>query len=240
MTVTLAWPEKDNTLEPPMIAALHDAVRLANEDPDTRVLVLAGEGKTFCAGADLAAMSVAMGANASGAGGHGGHGQDTSYRALLLAMVASEVPILARVNGDALAGGLGLVAASTFVIAVEHATLGTPEIDAALFPMMLVSLLGRLVPRRRLNRMMFLNEPMTAAEAAEFGLIDRDVAPVHLDEFVDALVLKIASKSRTAVSHGLRALHAQEELPLESSLPLLEDRLEALLLDADAEAARGA
>ena len=154
---------------------------------------------------------------------------ETSYRALILAMVASEVPIVARVNGDAFAGGLGLVAASTFVIAAEHAMLGTPEVDASLFPMMLVSLLGRLVPRRRLNRMMFLNEPMTAAEAAEVGLIDRDVAPVHLDEVVDALVLKIANKSRTAVSHGLRALHAQEELPLETSLPLLEDRLEALL-----------
>ena len=115
--------------------------------------------------------------------------------------------------------GLGLVAASTFVIAAEHAMLGTPEIDASLFPMMLVSLLERLVPRRRLNRMMFLNEPMTAAEAAEVGLIDRDVAPVHLDEVVDALVHKISSKSRTAVAHGLRALYAQEELPARDLAP---------------------
>ncbi len=217
MTVTLAWPERDNTLEPAMIAALHQAVDQANADPDTRVLVLAAEGKCFCSGADLAAVTGAK--------------DDTSYRALLLAMLASEVPILARVNGDALAGGLGLVVASTFVIAAEHAMLGTPEIDASLFPMMLVSLLGQLVPRRRLNRMMFLNEQMTASEAAEVGLVDRDVAPVHLDELVDALVLKIANKSRTAVSHGLRALRAQEELPLERSLSLLEDRLGALLAE---------
>ncbi len=217
MTVTLDWPDRDNTLAAAMIAALHQAVDQANADPQIRVLVLAAEGKCFCGGADLAAVTGAT--------------DETSYRALLLAMVASEVPILARVNGDALAGGLGLVAASTFVIAAEHAMLGTPEIDASSFPMMLVSLLGRLVPRRRLNRMMFLNEPMTAAEAAEVGLVDRDVAPVHLDEFVDALVHKISSKSRMAVTHGLRALHAQEELPLERSLPLLEDRLGALLAE---------
>jgi enoyl-CoA hydratase/carnithine racemase len=213
-----------------MVNELQWALADALSAEEIRVVVLNGAGTVFCAGADASqlfggAEEATMAPFPEGGG---------DYAALLLAMAGSGKPIVARVNGHALGGGLGLVAASTFAVASTNAQLGTPEVDVGLFPMMIMALLVRLIPRRRLTSMMLLGERLDAHEAAELGLVNEAAPPEELDMHVDALCEKLRQKAPLAVRQGLEALHAQDTLPLADALPMLRDRLRTLLTSDDA------
>jgi enoyl-CoA hydratase/carnithine racemase len=188
--------------------------------------VITGEGKAFCAGGDFSEMT------SGAAGSELPHKGD--YADLLLALAKSDKPVVARVNGHAMGGGLGIVAASTFAVASTEAKLGTPEIDVGLFPMMIMAVLARHVPRRRLVEMMLTGEKLEAQEAARLGLVNRAVEPSALDAEVKKITDAIASKSPITVALGLRAFAAQDDLELEKALPLLRDRLAECLATDDA------
>jgi enoyl-CoA hydratase/carnithine racemase len=141
---------------------------------------------------------------------------------------------VARVNGHAMGGGLGLVAASTFAVASTEARLGTPEIDVGLFPMMIMAVLAKHVPRRRLLEMMLFGEKLSAEEAARLGLVNRAVAPGELDAEVRRITDAVASKSPSTVRLGLRAFAAQDDMDLEAALPMLRGRLAECLATDDA------
>ena len=170
-----------------LLGALDEAIA----DDAVRVIVLTGEGKAFCAGGDFGQMT--DGTAAAPLRG--------DYVDLLLALWRSQKPVVARVNGHAMGGGLGLVAASTFAIAADGALLGTPEIEVGLFPMMIMAVLSRLTTRRRLVEMMLLGQKLSAAEAKEVGLVGRVVSAEGLDAAVDELV-KCASRARARARCG--------------------------------------
>lgn len=225
-TITLNRPERRNALGTEMVNELLHALDAANRDAGVRVLVLTGAGRAFCAGGDFAQMTGAVDEPRLEPKG--------DYADLLLAMVTSPKPIIAKVNGHALGGGLGLVAASTFAIASEEAMLGTPEIDVGLFPMMIMAVLSRVVPRRQLLRMMLFGERLTAKEAARVGLVDEAVGPAGLDDAVSEMIAKLLSKSPMAIRLGLEAFAAQGDLGLETSLVMLRERLADILATNDA------
>ncbi|MDB5217485.1 MAG: Enoyl-CoA hydratase [Myxococcaceae bacterium] len=225
--VTLNNPERRNAIGPQMVNELLYALDDAHADEDIRSVILTGEGKAFCAGGDFAQMS--GGAADGPALPHKG-----DYADLLLAMTRTEKPIVARVNGPAMGGGLGLVAASTFAIADREATLGTPEINVGLFPMMIMAVLARVVPRRKLLEMMLLGKKMSGDEALAIGLVTRAVGAADLDAAVAEVTAEIAKKSPLTVGLGLRAFAAQDDLDLEKALPLLRDRLAECLGTEDA------
>lgn len=228
--ITLNRPEKRNAIGPEMINELRWALADAATDASTRVVVLTGAGKAFCAGGDFSAFT--GGESDGGLPLHPDGGSD--YAALLLAMSRYGKPIIAQINGHAMGGGLGLVAASTFAIASTDAQLGTPEVDVGLFPMMIMALLDRLVPRRKLVAMMLLGERLEAHEAVELGLVNQAVPPEELDVAVATLCDRLAKKAPLAIQHGLEALAAQDNRALEEALPMLRDRLGALLATDDA------
>ncbi len=230
VTVTLNRPEKRNAIGPEMTNEIRWALTEAANDARVRVVVLTGAGKSFCAGGDFAQMT--SGADEGGLPPHPDGGGD--YAALLQAMMASGKPIVAKVNGHAMGGGLGLVAASTFAITATTAQLGTPEVEVGLFPMMIMAVLARYVPRRRLVQMMLLGERLESHEAAELGLVNSATPPEELDAAVDALCDKLRTKAPLALKHGLEALAAQDTLALSEALPILRDRLFALLGTEDA------
>jgi enoyl-CoA hydratase/carnithine racemase len=153
---------------------------------------------------------------------------------LLLALWGSTKPVIARVNGHAMGGGLGIVAASTFAVASTDAKLGTPEIDVGLFPFMILSVLERVMPRRRLVEMLLSGEKLGAEEAQRVGLVNRAVAPEELDAAVDAYTSTIASKSPITVRLGLAALRDTDDLSLREKLPVLSRRLSDCLATEDA------
>jgi enoyl-CoA hydratase/carnithine racemase len=226
-TITLAYPERRNAIGPRMANELLWALDDARAAEDVRCIVLAGEGSVFCSGGDFA--EITAGAPPAPALPHKG-----DYADLLLALANSDKPVVARVHGHAMGGGLGLVAASTFAVASTEAKLGTPEIEVGLFPMIIMAILSRHVPRRRLLEMMLLGQTIDAGEAARLGLVNRAVAPADVDAEVRRITEAIASKSATTVRLGLRAFAAQDDLDLEAALPLLRARLGECLATDDA------
>jgi len=191
-----------------------------------RAIVLTGEGKAFCAGGDFQQMT-------SGADGPKLPPKG-DYADLLQMLAHFDKPVVAKVNGHAMGGGLGLVAASTFAVASTEAQLGTPEINVGLFPMMIMAVLARVVPRRKLMEMMLFGEKMSAVDAMQAGLVSQVVAPEELDGAVDAIVAKVASKSPMTVALGLRAFAEQDDMDLEKALPLLRGKLGEVLATDDA------
>lgn len=226
-TITLSNPRRRNAIGPRMMTELWWAIDDARACDDVRSMVLTGEGSAFCSGGDFAEI-------AAGPAGQPAQLPPRDFAALLLAILRSDKPIVAKVNGDALGGGLGLAAASTFAVASTEARLGTPEIDVGIFPMVIMAVLSRHVPRRRLVEMMLLGQRFDADEAARLGLVSRAVAPDRLDAEVKAITDALAAKSPVAVRLGLRAYSAQDGLELERALPLLQERLVEILGTEDA------
>jgi enoyl-CoA hydratase/carnithine racemase len=224
-TLTLNRPERRNALGPETVGELLEALAQAFADESVRVVVLAGAGKAFCAGGDFGQMSGSSTPLAEPRG---------DYADLLLALARAPKPVVARVHGAAFGGGLGLVASSTFAIAAEGAELGTPEINVGLFPMMIMAVLTRLVPRRRLLEMMLLGERLKADEALAYGLVNRVVPAGDLDAAVGAICDQLAQKSPAATRLGLAAFYDQDTLALAEAVPLLRDRLSACLATDDA------
>ncbi len=224
--ITLFNPERRNAIGPMMVNELLHALQEAQKADGVRAIVITGEGKAFCAGGDFQQMSAGRGGDQLPYKG--------DYADLLLAMTKCELPIIARVNGPAMGGGLGLVAACTFAIGSADATLGTPEVNVGLFPMMIMAVLTRVVPRRKLMEMMLLGEKMTADQALAVGLLGSVVPAEGLDAAIEELVKKIASKSPITLKLGLRAFAEQDDLDLATALPMLRGRLGDVLGTDDA------
>jgi enoyl-CoA hydratase/carnithine racemase len=223
----LSNPARKNAIGPAMVNELLHALEDANSDAEVRAVVITGAGDTFCAGGDFSQMT-------GGAAGAEALPHKGDYADLLLAMLNSPKPIVARVNGHAMGGGLGLVAASHFAVAARSAKLGTPEVNVGLFPMMIMAVLQRVMPRRRLLEMMLLGERLTADEAVAVGLVGRAVGPDDLDGEVARITEGLKAKSPIALRLGLEAFAAQDDLDLEAALPLLRARLAGCLATDDA------
>ncbi|MFO0602868.1 MAG: enoyl-CoA hydratase-related protein [Polyangiales bacterium] len=224
--ITLNRPERKNAISPEMANELLYALAHADLEDRVHCVVLTGAGGHFCAGGDFGAMASGQVISTLPIKG--------DYADLLLAMARYPRPIVARVEGVAMGGGLGLVASSHFAVASSTAVFSTPEVHRGLFPMMIMAVLARLVTRRRLLDMMLNGQKIPAAKAAEWDLINEHVAPESLDVRVEELTSSLASRSPTAVKHGLEAWAMQGDLRLEESLPALRDALYALLGTDDA------
>jgi len=242
-TVTLHNPTRKNAIGPVMVNELLHVLEIAAADPAVRVIVITGAGDAFCAGGDFSQMpDQTMGlrsAEPSSAPNPGGAESDAlphkgDYADLLLAMTRSPKPIVARVNGPAMGGGLGLVAASHFAVAARTARLGTPEINVGLFPMMIMAVLQRLLSKRHLLEIMLLGERMDADHAVTIGLINKAVDARDLDAAVKQITDALSAKSPLIMRLGLEAFAAQADLDLETALPLLRERLAGVLATDDA------
>jgi enoyl-CoA hydratase/carnithine racemase len=225
-TITLDVPERKNPLGPLMVNELLWAFEDARDDDAVRVIVLTGAGSAFSAGGDLKQMGGGDGPTLESKG---------DYVDLLKCFTKLGKPTIARVPGYAMGGGLGLVAACDFAVACESAVLGTPEVRRGLWPMMIMAVLRRVVPRRKLLSMMLLGEKMSAEEAKECDLVSHVVPDAELDDQVKALADKLAKQSPTAMRMGLLAYRQMCDQSLEEELPELRDQLFALLGTEDAQ-----
>lgn len=225
-TVTLNRAERRNALSAQMTNELLYALEDAATASEVRCTVLTGAGSTFCAGADLGELSGDTSSlELSPKGG---------YDDLLRLMMRTTKPIIARVNGHALGGGLGLVAASTLAIASTDAKLGAPEVRLGLFPFMIYAALERVMARRQLIELLVCGKRLSAEEAQAVGLVNRAVAPPDIDAAVRAMTDSINAASASAVKLGLSAVHEVDGLSLEDKLPVLARRLVECLATEDA------
>jgi len=218
--ITINRPDRRNALSPDVVRELGAAFAAADADPAARVIVLTGAGdKAFSAGGDL-------GSGADGEEGFvGRHERGRRFAALFTTMAGLGTPIVARVNGHALAGGFGLMLGCDLTIAHDEVLVGTPEIDVGLFPMMIMATMARNVPRKRVLEMALLGEKVPAREAAAWGVFNRVVARADLDAAVDEVVGKLLAKSPAVLRLGRRAFYAMADMPFAAALEHLNAML---------------
>ncbi len=223
--LTLDRPDKRNPIGPQTCGELVHALAAIAADDAARVVVLTGAGPVFSAGGDLAAMR----------GGGGAPGvAPAGLPALFAAMHGLGKPIVAMVNGPALAGGLGLMVACDLVVAADDATFGTTEIAVGLWPMMITAELTRSVGRKRTLEMMLTGRKLAAAEALACGLVTRVVPRAELEAATMALAIELAARSPAALRLGLRAFYDTQDLPHGEQLATLERELGRVLALEDA------
>lgn len=227
-TITIDDPNRRNALSNAAMAELHAALGSACTDSAVRVVVVTGSGdRAFSAGGDLSGGFV----DAPLAD----HGNRGALADLVRAMRRCPKPIVARVNGHALGGGLGVVAASDIAIAADHAQFGTPEIAVGLWPMMITAVLKPLAPRRKLLEMMLTGRRFGATEAVELGIVNRAVPLEDLDRTVDETVAALARRSPAALTFGKAAFYAVEDMDLDTALDHLHIGLTTVASTEDAQ-----
>jgi enoyl-CoA hydratase len=227
-TVTLNDPETRNSLSPPLLEGLLNALRDARDDDAVRCVVLASShDKVFSSGANLGAFN----ADAPLIDRHRG-----SQRFVEVFRALGELgkPSIVAANGHVLAGSLGIALACDLIIAAEGASFGTPEINVGLFPFMIMALIYRNVPRKKTNEMLLLGERLTAHEAKEAGIVNKVVPAGEFDAAVDEWATKLASKSPVVMRLGKDAMWRQMDMPLLDALDYLSSQLTIELGTEDA------
>lgn len=226
--ITINRESEHNTMTDVVMSQLRQAFAGAEQMAGVRAIVLTGAGaKTFCAGGKL--KPTADGSPFALEPGR----FDNPIAELFRAMDRCNLPIIARVNGGAFGGGVGLICACDFAIAVEGAQFGTTEARVGVFPMMILPLLMRVIPRRRLQEMCFLAERFSAERACELDIVNQVVPPEALDAAVDQLVAKLAANSPVALRIGRRAFSAMTDLSLADALNLAQNVLPVLSQSED-------
>ena len=226
-TVTLNRPDQRNALSAQMLAELGDAFRTVKSDSDVHAAVLTGAGeKVFCAGADLGGFAADVPLV------HKHFGSDLFVDFFKL-MVDLGKPTLCAANGHVLAGGMGLCLSCDLVIAKEGATFGTPEINVGAFPFMIMSIIYRNVPRKRVNEMMLLGERLSAEQAVEYGLVNKVVAADQFPDAVGDWARRLASKSPVLMRLGRDAMYRQQDMAFADALDYLHSQLSLAMSTED-------
>lgn len=227
--VTINRPEQRNAVNDEVLAGIRAALERAATDVAVRAVVLTGAGdRAFCAGADLKQ------ARDTGGGVFATAGDSHPFIAVFDAAERCNKPLVARVNGHAMAGGLGLVCMCDLAIATEDARFGVPEARIGLFPMMILSYMMRLVPRRRLLEMCLTAEPFGAREALDYGILNRVVPADALDAAVDELIGKLLANSPAALLLGKKAFRAMDEMSLAQRFEYAQLMISRMSQTADA------
>ena len=197
----------------------------AESDDAARVILITGAGeRAFCSGADLG----------SAVGGQLQEGF-RSYAQLMKKLAGYPKPVVARINGDCLAGGMGLMLACDIVISRNDVKFGTPEVNVGLFPMMIGALIYRNVLRKRAMEMILLGQKLDAEQARDMGLITRTVAPEKLDVEVAQTLKLLAAKSPIGIRLGKEAFYAMADMPFEDALDFLSQKIAQVAATEDAK-----
>ena len=217
--VTLNRPDQRNALNGELLSQLVEAMRRARDDDEVRVVVLTGAGeKVFCAGADLGGFAADVPLVDK-------HFASDTFLEFFRVMPRLGKPSLCAANGHVLAGGMGLALSCDLVIAKEGARFGTPEINVGAFPYMIMSIIYRNVPRKKVNEMMLLGEQISAEQAVSYGLANKVVPAAEFDAAVDEWAAKLASKSPVLMRLGHDAMYRQQDMAIDDALEYLRSQL---------------
>ncbi len=212
LVLTLARPERRNSLSEAMLGALQAGLDQAARDAGVRAVVIAAKGSAFCAGHDLKELS----ARRSDADGGRAYFVEIMRRCadMMRSIVRCPKPVIAAVQGPASAAGCQLVASCDLAVAAERASFATPGVNIGLFCSTPMVALSRNVPRKRAMEMLLLGEMLPAQAAAEYGLVNRVVPASKLMEEALGLARLIASKPAATLAVGKEAFYRQIEMPL--------------------------
>jgi enoyl-CoA hydratase/carnithine racemase len=227
LRLTLNRPEARNALSVALMSALLEALGRAAEEPQARVVVIAGAGPAFCAGHDLRELRTDQ-------------RRETYERLfaqcseLMLAIVRLPKPVIAEVHGVATAAGCQLVATCDLAVAAEDARFATPGVNIGLFCSTPMVALTRAVGRKAAMEMLLTGGLVDAATARTIGLVNRVVPAAGLREAVDGLAHEIAGKSARTVAIGKEAFYHQAELDLAAAYRYAAEVMTTNMLARDA------
>jgi len=225
--LTLNRGDRYNPLSRDMIAALQSELARIAADPSVRCVVLAAEGKGFCAGHDLKELRA-----------HPDLAWQqelfSSCNALMLSLTTLPQPVIARVHGLATAAGCQLVSMCDLAVAADTARFALPGVNVGVFCTTPAVGVARNVARKRVMEMLLTGEPIDAATALAWGLVNRVVPAAELDAAIAAFTRIILAKSARVIAAGKQAFYRQIELGLAPAYDLAGDAMACSLLDADA------
>ena len=200
--ITLNRPEKRNALNDALVDGLKTALRNANQNEQTRVVLLDANGKDFCSGADLSALQKISGARVEE------NVDDARSLMELFSLIRNvEVPVVSAVRGRALAGGFGLATACDLVVASRSAKFGYPEVKIGFVPAMVAAILRRNVSEKRAFELLTRAAEITADEAKEIGLVNQVFDDETFEADVVSYVAEFSKLSRSAVALTKKLLY---------------------------------
>lgn len=228
--ITINREERRNALNAEVVLAINAGITQAMESADCRAIVLTGAGdKAFCAGADLAKGTKGFAFAVDFA-------RPKHYIVdLFKKMQECTLPIVARVNGAAMAGGFGILCACDMAVAADDIRIGTTESKIGMTPMMILPYMLRVLPPRKLQEMCITGETFTAKEALDWGVVSYAVPRAELDSKLDWLLARITDKSPTAIRLGKQAYNAMRDMSLRESLEFAQAMVPVMSSTEDAK-----
>lgn len=224
--LTINRPAQRNALSPGLMDAMAQAITDANQDRSLRAIVVTGAGdRAFCAGADLAGDSFKFDYAEP----------NLPYANLMRVAHACKLPLIARVNGACVAGGMGLLAMCDMAVASAHARFGLPEVKVGVFPMQVVALLQRVLPARDLYELCLTGELIDAEAARTMRLVNHVAPSDELDAKLQWLIDRIADKSPAALRRGRYAMRQVESMSFPEAIAFMESQIGLMSLTDDAQ-----
>jgi enoyl-CoA hydratase/carnithine racemase len=225
--LTLNRGERYNALSRDMIAALSSELARVAADASIRCVVLAAEGRGFCAGHDLKELRAHP---------------DLAWQqelfaacnALMLSLTRLPQPVIARVHGIATAAGCQLVSMCDLAVAADSARFALPGVNVGVFCTTPAVGVGRNIGRKRVMEMLLTGEPIDAATALAWGLVNRVVPSAELDATVAAFAKIVCARSRAVIAAGKQAFYRQIDLGLEPAYDFAGGAMACSLLEPGA------
>lgn len=227
-TLTLNRGERFNPLSSQMIAAMHAELSAIASDPSVRVVILAAEGRGFCAGHDLKEMRA--------------HTEDKSWERglfdacsrMMIALTEIPQPVIARVHGIATAAGCQLVSMCDLAVAADTARFAMPGVNIGVFCSTPAVGVVRNIGRKRAMEMLLTGEPVDAATALSWGLVNRVVPESRLDAEIRRFTDIILSRSSAAIRFGKQSFYSQIDRPLGAAYDIAGEVMASNMLLEDA------
>jgi len=224
--ITLDSPENRNALSASLVRELGVHLRNASDDPAVRAIVLTGEGRAFCAGADLKSR-----------GDMGERGGGNPFVDILRLMRDGPKPVIAAINGAAFGGGLGLVAAADIAVAVAGAKFSFSEVRLGLIPAMISVVVLPKLGEHQTMRLFLTGERFDAAKALEYGLLHSVAPEGGLEAAVQAEIDAIAKGGPIAIAEAKRLVRHVARVSEDEAFRYAEAKIATLF--ASEEAAEG-
>ncbi len=225
--LTINREARRNAMSHDVLAGMQQAIDAAQANREILAIVITGVGtKAFCAGADLQSAH-AFTTDYSDPTGH--------LARLLRSAKASHIPLIARVNGACMAGGMGLMAMCDMAVCAPEAIFGLPEVKVGVFPAQVLAVLQHLIPRRKLAEMCLTGEPLTSAQALDIGLINYVSSDEGLDVKLQWLLDRVLDKSPAAIRRGLYTMKKIEAMSFEEAMSFTESQIALFTLTEDAK-----
>lgn len=213
-TITLNRAAKRNALDSTTIDGIRIALAELEAEAEVRVIVLRGDGPDFCAGADLAQLE----RMAAGADSMENLHDAQQLGELFIRMRRGTKPIIAAVQGNAIAGGAGLAGACDLVLASDDAVFGYPEVHLGFVPAMVMALLRRSVGEKVAFELVARGNRISAMEAQQLGLVNRVFPAAEFDDGVAAYLSDFARRSASALALTKRLLYGMDGMSFEEAI----------------------